>query len=204
MLLKEVHHRVKNNLQIISSLLSMQARSAAGQPLREVLQESQNRVKSMALVHERLYRSQDLSHSDLAGYVRDLVSYLFRSYVSGAPVITYRVDVEDIWLAVDTAVPCGLIINELVSNALKHAFPADRTGEVAIALAVREGGLALTIADNGVGFPADLDFRRTESLGLQLVNTLVEQLDGTVELNRTGGTRFRVTLEMPCSGTHSS
>jgi PAS domain S-box-containing protein len=193
-LLKEIHHRVKNNLQAISSLLYLQSRNVKDQETFEMFQDSQNRVKSMSLVHERLYQSQDLARVDFAEYVRNLANHLFRSYGGNTNVIQLRLNVNDVFLGVDTAIPCGLIINELVSNSLKHAFPEGRAGEIRIELRADDGQLTLMVSDNGVGFLEDLDFRDTASLGLQLVNMLVEQLEGTIELDRSGGTAFKITF----------
>ncbi len=195
-LLKEIHHRVKNNLQVVSSLLSLQSKGVQDAASLEVLRESQNRVKSMALIHEKLYQSQDLSQVDIADYVRDLTTHLFRTYRADAGVVTLRVIVSDaVRLGVGTAIPCGLIVNELVSNALKHAFPGGRAGEVRVELDRDERGkLVLAVSDTGVGFPADIDFRTTGSLGLKLVATLADQLEGSIELGRSGGTTFKITF----------
>ncbi len=215
-LLKEIHHRVKNNLQVISSLLYLQSKDLGASPALERFADSQHRVRSMALVHERLYQSADLAHVDFAGYVQSLMAYLVRAYsasqrpesggtgaalqtrVGGA--VRLLVDVPgDVRLGLDQAIPCGLIINELVSNALKHAFPdPDTMAEIAIGLQVAENdGLALCVRDNGVGFPPDFDFSAPASLGLQLVRTLAHQLGGDVELARGAGTEVRVTLARP-------
>jgi PAS domain S-box-containing protein len=193
-LLKEIHHRVKNNLQVISSLLYLQSKNIQDSQTFEMFQESQNRVRSMALVHERLYQSPDLTRIDFAEYVRSLANHLFRSYGVNTNVIKLKINVDDVFLGVDTAIPCGLIINELVSNSLKHAFPDGGEGEVRIELRADDGQLMLMVSDNGVGFPQDLDFRDTGSLGLQLVNTLVEQIEGTIELDRSDGTAFRIAF----------
>jgi PAS domain S-box-containing protein len=204
-LLKEIHHRVKNNLQVIFSLLYLQSKNIQDRQTFEMFQESQNRVRSMALVHERLYQSQDLARVDFAEYVRSLANHLFRSYGVNTDVIKLKINVDDVFLGVDTAIPCGLIINELVSNSLKHAFPPPlsslphagrREGgcEVRIELRADDGQLTLMVSDNGVGFPQGLDFRDTGSLGLQLVNTLVEQIEGTIELDRSDGTAFRIAF----------
>lgn len=195
-LLKEIHHRVKNNMQVVSSLLSLQANRVQDSASLEVLRESQNRVKSMALIHEKLYQSKDLAKVDFADYVRDLTMHLFRTYRTNAGAITLRINVsENVRLGVDTAIPCGLIVNELVSNALKYAFPGGRAGEVRVDLE-REGGgeLTLVVSDNGVGFPADVDPGHTGSLGLKLVTTLADQLEGSIELERSAGTLFKVTF----------
>jgi PAS domain S-box-containing protein len=195
-LLKEIHHRVKNNLQVVSSLLSLQSKEVQDAASLEVLRESQNRVKSMALIHEKLYQSQDLSQVNFADYVRDLTTHLFRTYRANAGVVTLRVIVSDeVRLGVDTAIPCGLIVNELVSNALKHAFPGGRAGEVRVELDRDERNeLVLAVSDNGVSFPADMDFRTTGSLGLKLVATLVDQLKGSIQLDRSKGTTFKITF----------
>ena len=194
-LLKEIHHRVKNNLQVVSSMLQLQSRSIKDEETAEMFQESRNRVRSMALVHERLYQSKDLARVDFARYIRNLASYLGRSYGVNTNVIQLKTNLHDVFLGVDTAIPCGLILNELVSNCLKHAFPDGREGEIRIELrSDGNGEFTLMVSDNGVGLLEDLDFRNTESLGLQLVNTLVNQLEGTIELDRRGGTAFKITF----------
>ncbi|HEV3256913.1 MAG TPA: histidine kinase dimerization/phosphoacceptor domain -containing protein [Gemmataceae bacterium] len=196
LLLKEIHHRVKNNLQVISSLLSLQSGFVTDAKALEVLKESQNRVKSMALVHERLYQSKDLSNINFAEYVHSLVSGLFHSYAVNFRRISLKVTGDDVVLGIDTAIPCGLLIHELVSNALKHAFPAGRGGEIAIDLRCDQSEqLALVVRDNGIGFPKDIDVHTADSLGLQLVNTLTAQLDGTLELCGGAGTAFTITFK---------
>jgi two-component sensor histidine kinase len=197
-LLKEIHHRVKNNLQVISSLLYLRSKNIEDQEALEMFQDSQNRVRSMALVHERLYQSKDLARIDFAEYVRSLTNYLFRSYGVHSNVIQLKVNMDDASLGVDTAVPCGLMLNELISNSLKHAFPDGREGEVRIELrSDNNSEFTLIVSDDGVGFPQDLDFRDAQSLGLQLVNNLVAQLKGTIELDGSGGTAFKITFTEP-------
>jgi PAS domain S-box-containing protein len=194
-LLKEIHHRVKNNLQVISSLLNLQSGYVRDREALQMFKESQNRVRSMALIHEKLYQSKDLASIDIAGYIRDLTTSLFRSYEASAAAIRVNTDVHDVFLDINTAIPCGLIINELVSNALKHAFPGGRAGELKIAMQrTNEDKIELIVSDNGMGFPKDVDFRNTESLGMQLVITLTEQLAGSIELDRSEGTTFRITF----------
>ena len=204
-LLKEIHHRVKNNLQIICSLLDLQADSVEDEQTLEIFKESKNRIRTMALVHEYLYQSKDLARIDFAEYIPDLANYSFRSYQSYTDTIQLRINIEDgISLDIDKAIPCGLILNELVSNSLKYAFPAGaqshpenrgREGEIRIDLrSDKDNECTFIVSDNGVGFPKDLDFRNTESLGLQLVVSLVDQLDGTIELDRSGGTTFKITF----------
>ncbi|MBC8228587.1 PAS domain S-box protein [bacterium] len=192
-LLKEVHHRVKNNMQIISSLLSLQGESIEDEQVLDIFKVSQNRIKSMALVHERLYQSQNLAKVDFASYIKDLASRLFRSYETSGR-IALSMDVPDVFLSIDNAIPCGLILNELVSNSLKHAFPEGRDGEINITLRPYEGKFELVVSDNGVGIPEDLDIKNTESLGFRLVTSLVSQLDGEIELSRADGTEFRLTF----------
>jgi len=194
-LLKEIHHRVKNNLQVISSLLNLQSPYIKDEQASEMFRESQNRVKSMALIHEKLYQSKDLGEIDFAEYIRKLTVNLFHSYGVDSSAIQLVLNISDILLDIDTAIPCGLIINELVSNSLKHAFPAGEKGEVCVNLSSNtDNKFKLIVSDNGVGFPEDLNFRNTESLGLQLVNTLINQLGGAIELDKSGGTAFKITL----------
>ena len=154
-LLKEIHHRVKNNMQIISSLISLQADKATETETIEMLDDSQRRIRSMALIHEKLYRSGSLAEIDFADYIESLIDELLRMYNVPPGVITITADIENIQLGVDTAIPCALIINELVSNCLKHAFPDGRTGEVTVALQRANGAHTLTVADDGVGFPVE-------------------------------------------------
>jgi two-component sensor histidine kinase len=197
-LLREIHHRVKNNLQIISSLLNLQSRYIKDKQVLHVFQESQDRIKSMVLIHKKLYQSKDLARIDFAEYVRSLIADLFRSYKADYDLITLKTNIDDVFLGIDTAIPCGLIINELVSNSLKYAFPEGGQGEIRIDLhSEKEGKFTLIVSDSGVGFPEDLDFRNTESLGLQLACTLVDQLQGTIGLDRTGGTKFKIAFTEP-------
>ncbi len=194
-LLKEIHHRVKNNLQIVSSLLYLQANRTEHPGAVAALKESRSRVKSMALIHERLYQSPNLASVDMGEYTRNLVSDLQHSQRAEDSSVRLTVNVRDIPLGITEAIPCGLIINELVSNSLKHAFPEGRKGEVAIQLTRRVAGpFTLRISDNGIGLAEDVDFRKSPSLGLTLVNSLVEQLGGTIELDRRGGTAFTITF----------
>jgi two-component sensor histidine kinase len=178
----------------MTSLLRLQSRYTKNAHTEQALAASRNRIQSMALVHEHLYQSPDLARINLADYLRRYVPYLTRVYREQAQSITVSIDAEDTFLDIDGAVPCGLLINELVSNALKHAFPSERTGEIRIDLQTEDGQAALTVSDDGVGFPVDVDFRRAKSLGLQLVNTLVKQLNGTINLDRGQGTVFEVTF----------
>ena len=192
-LLREIHHRVKNNLQLVASLLNLQAGYVKDEESRGAFRTSQNRIYSMALIHEKLYGSRDLVHIDFAAYVRGLAVDLFVAYAQGAGAIDAKVNAEGLFLSLDTAISCGLILNELISNALKHAFPAGRAGEIRVDFRQDdEGRYTLAVANDGVAFPADLDWRNTKSLGLQLVMILVNQLGGTIELRRDRGTEFKI------------
>jgi PAS domain S-box-containing protein len=194
-LLQEIHHRVKNNLQVISSLLNLQSAYVDDSQYREMFNESQNRIRSMALIHERLYQSENLADIDFRSYIKKLVRGLFRSYEVGADKVALAVDVGDVSLGVNAAIPCGLIINELVSNCLKHAFP-DKKGSVKIILRSTNGDYQLVVKDNGIGIPEGIDFRNTETLGLRLVTILAEsQLNGEIDLIRDKGTEFRITFK---------
>lgn len=192
MLLKEVHHRVKNNMQIVVSMLNLQSAQVNDSTILDVLRDSQNRVRSMALVHEKLYQSDNLAQIDCQDYLHHLTSALFHSYGSRLSPIRLEIEANDIALGVDSAIPCGLIVNEIVSNALKHAFPNAQRGTVIVRLCRREGdSLELSIEDDGLGFPVEKDFRNTDSLGMQLVLSLVRQLNGSIELIRLQpGSRF--------------
>ena len=201
-LLKEVHHRVKNNLQVISSLFNLQLGYVRDKYDIEMFKESQDRVRSMALIHEKLYQSEDLARIDFAEYTRKLTTSLFHSYAVYPETITLEIKADDVFLCIDNAVPCGLIINELVSNSLKYAFPGGKKGEIRVELRSDKNPHAgnkftLMVSDNGAGFPKDLDFRNTETLGLQLVMTLVKQIKGTIELDRDGKTEFKITFICP-------
>ncbi|HEX9508116.1 MAG TPA: histidine kinase dimerization/phosphoacceptor domain -containing protein [Myxococcales bacterium] len=195
-LLKEVHHRVKNNLQVISSLLNLQARHIEDGKALEMFKESQNRVRSIALIHEKLYQSKDLTHVGASGYLKNLVSNLLATYGVRSNAVALSVEPNDILLGVDLAIPLGLIVNELISNALKHAFVEGKRGEVRVDLQCQDHrNHLLCVSDNGRGFPRELDFRKAPSLGLQLVCTLTEQLGGSIELSRDQGTTFRVAFK---------
>ncbi len=194
-LLKEIHHRVKNNMQIISSLLSLQTRQVTDPVIVEMFQNSRNRIRAMASIHERLYQSDDLAKVDFAQYLKGLADYLFQSYKISPQDIRFHSEVEDVSLDLDHAIPCGLMINELISNSLKYAYPSGRKGEIRVRLTQSEKGYTLEVADDGIGFPAEVDFRSSESLGLQLINTLVSQLHGSIEMQNRLGTQF--TIEFP-------
>jgi PAS domain S-box-containing protein len=194
-LLSEIHHRVKNNMQIISSLLNLQIQYVTAEETADVLRESQDRVKAMATVYEKVYLSEDLTKINFNSYIQSLVQGLFYSYLIKEDQITFLVEIEDILLNIETAIPCGLIISELVSNSLKHAFNAERKGEVQVSLKSHGEKYELLISDNGVGLPKNLDFKNTNTLGLKLVNNLVDQIDGEITLDRSNGTEFKITFK---------
>jgi PAS domain S-box-containing protein len=201
-LLKEIHHRVKNNLQVISGLLNLQSHYIDDESVRSIYKESQNRIKTMALIHEELYQRDDLARINLAEYVRDLTQNLLASYMVKKGSVELVLDIPDMELNLDTAIPCGLIVNELVSNALKHAFTEEVAGKIAVSVA-RDGEVySLVISDNGKGFPEGVDFRKVKSMGMQLVTVLAEQLGGNVQYSGTSGSTFTVTFkEYQESGT---
>jgi len=195
-LLREVHHRVKNNLQVISGLLNLQSHYIDDEGVRTIYKESQNRIKTMALIHEELYQREDLARINMADYIQGLTRNLMASYFASDGRIKLTLDLADADIVLDTAIPCGLIVNELVSNALKHAFPGGRTGEVRVVLASKgEDIYELTVSDNGVGLPDGLDYLRTKSMGMQLVVVLAQQLDADLRYGGGPGTTFSLTLK---------
>ena len=195
-LLKEVHHRVKNNLQVISSILNLQSSYVKDEGTLQILKESQNRIKSMAFIHESLYQTKDFSSINFTEYVINLSQNLIHSYSNFDHEIKLNLDIQNVFLNLDLAIPCGLIINEIVSNALKYAF-VDKTdgGEITIRMKTSGDYLELRIGDNGKGLPKNIDYRNTESLGLQLVVTLTDQLSGTIELDLEKGTNYTIIFK---------
>ncbi|WP_048130292.1 PAS domain-containing protein [Methanosarcina sp. WWM596] len=224
---KEIHHRIKNNLQVISSLLELQAEKFSDMEVLEAFRESQNRVATMAIIHEELYRSRNNEALDFSAYLQKLTTDLFHPYTVRKGDVNMQLDIEEIFLGMDTAVPLGIIINELVSNSLKHGFPSGRKGEVCIKLCrtdennenksisniINNTGAkssvdnniqyTLVVSDNGLGFPENVDFKNTSSLGLQLVNILVEQLEGTIELENNSGTKFKIWFKESCQSSEN-
>jgi len=192
LLLKEIHHRVKNNLMIISSLLSLQARYLKDKEAFEIFKESENRAKSMALIHERLYRSSNLKEIDMMDYLKTLARGIFTSY--SPPGVKLNFDIDKIKMDIEQAIPVGLIVNELITNSFKHAFPENGEGEVNLKLKSLDGKIFLEVSDNGIGFPEDLDWQNTESLGLQLVKSLADQINAEVRMISDNGTTFRLTI----------
>ncbi len=194
-LIKEVHHRVKNNLQIVSSLLALQGRQVSDEETRGLFNETENRVQSISMIHEKLYRSDDLASLDLSEYVNDLVRQLFMSFDVSSSEVSVSVDVPEREMDIDSLIPCGLIINELVSNAFKYAFPSRKDGVLHIGItSPTEGVTELVVRDNGPGLSPEIDILKTRSMGLRLVNALVKQLKGELVINRKGGTGFRITF----------
>jgi PAS domain S-box-containing protein len=200
-LLREVHHRVKNNLQIIISLVNLQMRQTDDPVVKQIMSETQNRVRAMSLVHEKLYRSESLSRIDFADYTRFLATQLFSFYGTDTRRVQLDFVMGKIMVDINTAVPLGLLMNELVSNALKHAFPNGREGSIRISGGYEGDLITLVVRDNGAGIPADLDWKNTISLGMRLINSLVDQIDGTIALDRKNGTAFTITVKgKPATG----
>lgn len=194
MLMKEIHHRVKNNLTVISSLLSIQASYIKDKETRDIFKEAENRARSMALIHERLYSSESLKNIEFSEYIQTLVQDLFHNYSTSADKIRLEIDVDRMDMDINTSIPLGLIINEMVSNALKYAFPQNKTGFIKIGLHHESNEYILEVSDNGVGLPEDFNADETDTLGMLLINSLVRQLDGSLELKREPGTSFRITF----------
>ena len=196
-LLAEVHHRVKNNLQIITSLLNLQSEDITDAYTRVLLEESRNRIQSMALVHEQLYRSREYSSISFDEYVNQLGSTLFSMYQVDFEDVQFIVDATEINLDLEKAIPCGLLLNELITNSLKYAFPDGRNGELRVSLQAANGKMILRVSDNGIGLPKNFDFRHAKSLGLQLVTLLVEHdLHGKIMLEHEVGTHYRIEIPM--------
>jgi two-component sensor histidine kinase len=201
-LLGEIHHRVKNNLQIIHSLLDLQSGSITDGVALGLMRESQNRILSMALIHQTLYQSKDFAQVDFGRFLDSLVPTLVSSYGVGSAPFSVDIDVVEVELPINAAIPCGLIVNELISNALKHAFPDGRAGRVSIHLALEANGrVLLKVTDNGIGIRPEVDLNQTTTLGLQLVNLLVDQLAGELEIQRTNPTTFSVRFPVVRSET---
>jgi len=197
-LLKEMHHRVKNNLQMVSSLLYFQAENEDEQRVLDILQSSRDRIRSMAMVHEQIYQSEALSYIHFERSIRSIAIYLLHAYDASTDRIHLKIDAEPAILTVETAMPCALVLNELVSNALKHAFPDNRAGTLMINFSEHEQEYRFTVRDTGVGLPEGLDIRRQGSLGLTLITDLAEkQLHGTLTVVRDAGTTFHMTFPKP-------
>ncbi len=191
-LLKEIHHRVKNNLQITSSLLKLQSEHIDDPRTQQIFVDSQSRIRSMALVHEKLYQSMDLSRINFQEYVKSLAKLIFLSLGMDPKKIKFVISEDLVHLSIETAIPCGLIINELLSNCLKHSFPGNRKGAINVNICRKNDMIEIVVGDDGMGLPKDFDINKTETLGLQLVRTLVDQLQGKLNVTNQTGTRFTI------------
>ena len=196
-LLQEVYHRTKNNMQVITSLLNIQSKNIKDEQMIRIFKETHNRIKSMSLVHSKLYQSKDLSSINIKNYVEELTHSLFRAYHINPNNISLNLLADDIQITIDTAIPCGLVINEIITNSLKYAFPDGRDGEIKIDIhSTDEGGIELKIADNGIGIPKDLDIKNLKSLGLRIIFDLIGyQLKGQVDLNTENGVEYLVRFK---------
>lgn len=196
-LLGEIHHRVKNNLQIVDSLLDLQLSKLDDPLVASMLRDSQSRIRSMVLIHQTLYQSKDFAQVDFSAFLDSLIPTLVASYGQDSSRISLAVSVRDVQLPLNSAIPCGLIVNELVTNAFKHAFPQGRSGTISIDLSNGdEGWVRLQVADDGIGLPEGLDLEHTTTLGLQLVVLLTDQLGGTVDIGRVAPTCFQLTFPL--------
>ena len=193
-LLREVYHRVKNNLQVVTSLLKLQAEATQEPSAQHVLLESSARIKSMALIHEMLYQSENLANIVMETYINKLLKYLFVIYAVDQNKINLTTNIDDILLNIDTAIPCGLIMSEIVSNALKHAFPENKSGEIKLSLKKQENNIVLVISDDGIGIPENIDIKNTSSLGMRLIHNLAKQLGGDIVLENGKGTTFKLVF----------
>jgi len=200
MLIKEIHHRTKNNLMVIQSLLRLQARQIRDDADKEMFKDSENRVRAMGMIHERLYRTGDLTTIDMSEYMNTLATTLFRSYRTEGSDITLNIDAEKMDLDIDAIIPCGLIVNELVTNALKYAFPQGGKGEIGVSLKDNgDGTCTLGVRDSGIGLPEGMDIHRTSSLGMQIITALCRQIDASLEVISKKGTEFRMTFGLKTS-----
>ena len=195
LLLRELHHRVKNNMQIISSLLSLQTQHIKDERDLKIFESSQNRVKTMSLIHDELYSSQDFSHINLSEYIQNLSKELLTSHIKDPGRVKLTVKVEEVRMELETAIPLGLLINEIVANSVNHAFPNDQKGEIIVELERDGDAFILKMSDNGIGIPEDVNFKKAETLGFQLINNLVNQLDGQIEMHTNNGTIFTVKFK---------
>ena len=200
-LLKEIHHRVKNNLQIIISLLNLQSGYIKDETTLKAVKDGQSRVRSMALVHEKFYQSDTVTEIDFGEYLKKLCQFLYQSYGDKTDRIDVAIQGDEVLLDMDTAMPCALLVNEVVSNAYKYAFPGQRKGTIEIKLKKQSGKTVLGISDNGVGFPAGYDFEKSDSLGMQLVQALTSQIDGELKVSHENGSSFEVSFVYPKKST---
>ncbi len=198
-LLKEIHHRVKNNFMIISSLLNLQSNQSNNSKIKDILQESYHRVNSMALIHESLYQAPDLAKIDFKKYIEHLINGLFQTYTLNSRRISFNMNIEHISLDINKAIPCGLIVNELVSNSLKHGFPASykKNGQIQVSMRLLGGNIELIVKDNGIGFPPGFDYKESNTLGLRLIKILTEgQLEGKLVVENKQGTFVKINIPL--------
>jgi len=193
-LLKEIHHRVKNNLQIISSLLNLQSKFVTDQRTLEIFREGRNRIKTMALIHEKLYGPKDFTRINFAEYLNELFSFLLSAYKFDSQKISFKIEIENVYLDIDQALTLGLIVNELITNSIKYAFPNGLEGQLKISMSKNGNNNLLRVYDNGIGIPPEIDIGKTDTLGLQLVQMFVEQIGGTIELKRGKGTEYLIVF----------
>ena len=196
LMMKEIHHRVKNNFMIIQSLLQLQSRHIDDEDVLEIFKESQNRIKSMAFIHQRLYQHDNLKKINFGDYPETLASDIFKSYVSNPDQITLDIDTADVTLDIDTAIPLGLVLNELISNSLKYAFPDGRSGKLMVKSYLKGNEYSLIVSDNGIGLPEGLDYEKSDSLGLKLIYSLSDQIGAEVKVDTTNGTKFEITFDV--------
>ena len=194
-LMKEIHHRVKNNLMIMASLLNMQSRYIEDEVARDIFKDSQSRAKTMALIHEKLYQSKELKKLDVQDYMESLAQDIYHVYIKDPNRIQLKIDVEPHMLDINTIIPLGLILNELVSNSLKYAFPDGRKGQLTVKFKLEDNKYKLIVSDDGIGIPEELDYENSDSLGLRLVYSLSDQIGAEVKLDTTNGTRFEITFD---------
>jgi PAS domain S-box-containing protein len=201
-LLKEIHHRVKNNLQVINSLLNLQSERIRDEESLYIFEKCKNRINSIALVHEKLYESEDLANINFGEYVRTLTSQMFSACPPGLSAVRLKINASDVFLKINQAIPCSLIINELVMNAMKYAFTRGQEGEIVIEFkSTNKGKITLIVADNGVGLPPDFDINKSETLGMQIINAFVKKLNGSIEINQGSGSKFTIQFQLKSDKT---
>ncbi len=196
-MIDEIHHRVKNNMNIISSLLKLQSNNIEDDRTKDILKDSQNRIFAMSAIHETIHGSEKLSEIDLKSYISKITTSVFQTYSTDNKKAKLNSNVDDMPISINQASPLGLVINELISNSLKYAFPGERTGEINVDMKILDKELELSVMDNGVGLPEDLDWKNSGTLGFKLVRTLIEnQLDGSIDLDTTNGTKFTINFNI--------
>jgi len=197
-LMQEIHHRVKNNLQIISSLLNLQLKQTEDNKTHSILTDSRNRIQSLALIHEKIYQSENLNEFNLSTYINTLSVNIFRSFMNNASMRTLNVDIKnDCYADLDICIPCGLVINEIITNSIKHAFPENQKGIISLTLESDKNTLNIIVSDNGIGIPKDIIVEESKSLGLHLIKLLtINQLKGKIDINTENGTKFNISIPL--------